>query len=190
MIITITGFPGSGKSTLGKGIAKELGLRHYSAGDFLREIARERGLGLMQIQERMEKERAIDDELDRRTKELAEKEDDFVIDGRVAWFFVPKSIKIFVKVDLEKAAERIYNDTCKGHADRRGEEHKSKEHAVKNMRQRMEMNKGRYKKLYNVDYLDEKNYDIVVDTSDSGVGETRERVLNLIKEFVEKKGIE
>ena len=184
MIITITGYPGSGKSTLGKGIAKALGLKHYSAGDLLREIAKEKGLDLMQIQHEMEKDRNIDDELDKRTTELGKKEDDFVIDGRVAWHFVPKSIKIFVKIDLEKAAERVFRDSQQKKNERSEETgNTSVEETAKNMKQRMEMNKERYKKLYNVDYLNEKNYDIVVDTSENSIEVTREQVLEQIKDL-------
>ena len=184
MIITITGYPGSGKSTLGKGIAKALGLKHYSAGDLLREIAKEKDIDLMQIQHEMEKDRNIDDELDKRTTELGEKEDDFVIDGRVAWHFIPNSIKIFVKIDLEKAAERVFRDSQQKKDERKGETgNSSVKETVQNMRQRMEMNKKRYQKLYGINYLDEKNYDVVVNTTKASIHETKKRVLKQIKEF-------
>lgn len=187
MIITITGYPGSGKSTLGKGIAKALGMKHYSAGMFWRQIGKERGMSLMQVQEAAKKDRGIDDEVDRRSTELGKKEDNFVIDGRVAWHFIPKSLKIFVKIDLKKAAERVYRDSKQGKEERKGEEgNLSIEETVKNMQQRMKMNQKRYKSLYNVDYLDEKNYDIVVDTSDSDIPETREKVLKQLKQYLSK----
>ena len=108
MIVTITGFPGSGKSTLGKGIAKALGFKHYSAGDFLRQISKEMGMSLMQIQQEMEKNTEIDLELDKRTEKVAGKEDNFVIDGRMAWHFVPKSIKIFVKVERKRLWQAFF----------------------------------------------------------------------------------
>jgi len=188
MIVTITGFPGSGKSTLGKGIARALGLKHYSAGDFLRQIAKERGIGLLELHKEMGKDDSVDKELDRRNRELGEKEDGFVIDGRMAWHFIPKSLKIFVKVDLEKAAERVFQDTKEGKEERKGEQgNLSVRETVQNMRKRMEMNKERYLKLYSLDYLDEKNYDIVVDTTDSGIEETREKVLKQIKQYLSKR---
>lgn len=182
MIITITGYPGSGKSTLGKGIASAFKMKHYSAGDFLREIAKERGMSLLQILHAMEEDRSIDDEIDRRSAELGKKGDNFVIDGRMAWHFIPKSLKIFVKIDLKVAAERIYRDTCAGKKERSHEsENKSLKETERNMRKRLELNRNAYKRLYKVDYLDEKNYDLVVDTTNSGIDETRERVLKLIK---------
>jgi len=188
MIITITGYPGSGKSTLGKGIAKALQLKHYSAGDFLRQIAKEQGMSLLQIHKAMEKDRRIDYELDKRTAALGKQHDNFVIDGRVAWHFIPNSIKIFVKIDLKKAAERVFDDTCQGKAERCNEkENKSIEATVQNMQKRMQMNQARYKKLYGIDYLDENNYDIVVDTSETGIEETREKVLKKVKQYLSRK---
>ena len=187
MIITITGFPGSGKSTLGKGIAKELGLKHYSAGDLQRAIAKEKGITVMELHELIKKDNSVDLALDKRNKELGEEQDDFVIDGRLAWHFIPKSIKIFVKIDLEKAAERVYRDMCEGREERQGEcENKSLEKTLENMRKRMEMNQKRYRELYKLDYLDEKNYDIVVDTTNSDIPETRERVLQEIRKLAKK----
>lgn len=181
MIITITGYPGSGKSTLGRGIASALKMKHYSAGDFLREIAKEKGMGLLQILHAMEEDGSIDDEIDTRTARLGKQEDNFVIDGRMAWHFIPKSLKIFVKIDLKAAAERVYGDTRAGKKERSNEsENKSLEITEKNMRERLELNRNAYKRLYNVDCLDEKNYDLIVDTSKSGIDETRERVLKQI----------
>jgi len=181
MIITITGLPGSGKSTLAKNLAKELKLEHYSAGDFLRGIAREQGKTLMQIHEEMLRNRAIDDILDERTAKLGKERDNFVIDGRVAWHFIPNSIKVFVTVDLKTAAERIFNDMRPEE-----KENSSLEKTMRNMRNRIGMNRARYKKLYGIDYLDKKNYDIIVDTTKSGAGQTMEKVLKQIKQYLSK----
>ena len=38
MIITISGLPGSGKSTIGKMLAKKLGYKFYSMGDLRGKI--------------------------------------------------------------------------------------------------------------------------------------------------------
>ena len=49
MIITISGTPGSGKSTVAKMIATKLGFKHYSTGDFMRQMAKERGISLEEL---------------------------------------------------------------------------------------------------------------------------------------------
>ena len=188
MIITVTGMPGSGKSTLAKNIAKELGLEHYSAGDLLRHIAKERGMSLLQLHHAMEEDKSVDEELDRRTEKFGKEMDNFVIDGRVAWHFIPNSIKVFVKIDLKAAATRVFADTVAGKEERSEEsENISLEETMKNMEERMELNRTRYKRLYGIDYLDDNNYDIVVDTTESGIEETKEKVLNQIKQYLNEK---
>ena len=42
MIIAISGKAGSGKSTVAKLLASKLRLRHYSIGDLMREMAKEK----------------------------------------------------------------------------------------------------------------------------------------------------
>ena len=39
MIIAISGKAGSGKSTIAKLVAKKLGLKHFSSGDFMLKIS-------------------------------------------------------------------------------------------------------------------------------------------------------
>jgi cytidylate kinase len=179
MIITITGYPGSGKSTLGKGLAKALGLEHYSAGDFWREIAKEKGLSPTELNRLAEKDKSIDKLVDERTVALGKKEDNFVMDSRLAWHFMPKSIKIFVKADLKKAAERVFRDMRPDE-----KEHCSLQKTYQNLLHRKSLEVERWKKVYGVDYLDKKNYDIIIDTTGSGIDETREMVLKEIKKLL------
>lgn len=42
--VTISGLPGAGSSTLGKGLAEKLGWEYFSGGDFMRAYAIEKGL--------------------------------------------------------------------------------------------------------------------------------------------------
>ncbi|MBI2133066.1 nucleoside monophosphate kinase, partial [Candidatus Woesearchaeota archaeon] len=49
MIITISGVPGSGKSTVARVVAGKMNLKHISVGDILREIARSRGMTILEI---------------------------------------------------------------------------------------------------------------------------------------------
>lgn len=181
MIITISGDPGSGKSTVGKAIAKELGLKHYSAGDFMREMAESRGIPLLGLGRLAEKDPSIDKEIDERTKHLALK-DNFVIDSRLAFHFIPKAIKIFLKVDPKVAAQRTWKDIVaqKRHAEKQLHSEKEVYDAIVK-RQQSEI--ARYKKYYGIDFLSDKNYDFVLDTTNL----TQEQSIQKVLEFVRTK---
>ena len=90
MIITISGKAGSGKSTVAKQLAKKLNLKHYSIGDIMRQIAKERNLSLNELSKLAEKDKSIDTELDKKQLELRNKKD-FIIDGRLTAYFIPKA---------------------------------------------------------------------------------------------------
>ena len=98
MIITISGTPGSGKSTVAKIIARKLKLEHYSTGDFMRQLAEENKMDVLEFGKLAEKDRSIDEELDQRQINLGMEKKDFVIDGRLSWHFIPNAIKVFIRV--------------------------------------------------------------------------------------------
>jgi cytidylate kinase len=178
MIITISGHPGSGKSTVAKLLAKKLGLKHYSAGDFMRAMAIERGISLEELTKIALKDRSIDDEIDKRTVELAEKEDNFVIDSRLGWKFIPGAVKILLTINPDVAAKRIFEM-------RRPEEKENVtlEKTKENTKNRLKAEIERYRKIYNVDYTDPKNHDFSVDTSVL----TPDEIVGKIMEFLNKR---
>lgn len=104
MIITISGKPGSGKSTIAKILAKNHNLKHYSTGDFFRERANKLGLNLEQYSKLAEQSRDIDNETDDWQTQLGKNQDDFIIDGRLSHKFIEKAIKIFLDIDKETGA--------------------------------------------------------------------------------------
>lgn len=177
MIITISGSPGSGKSTVAKAVAKKLNLKHFSAGDFMREMASERGISLAELTSLSEKDVSIDREIDERTKSLIG-QDNFVIDSRLAFHFLPEAVKIFLKVDPKIAAKRIWKDV-EGKK-RTAEEFASEDAVLKGILERQASEVMRYKEYYNIDFLDENNYDFVLDTSNLNIEQSIERVLDFI----------
>ncbi len=179
MIITISGTPGSGKSTIAKMLAKRLGFNHYSAGDFMRAMAVERGITLEELTRIALSDRSIDDVIDKRTVELAKKEDNFVIDSRLGWKFIPNAVKILLTIKPEVAAKRVF-------AQRRSDEKENTtlEKTKENMQNRLRAEIKRYHDLYKVDYTDAKNHDFVVDTSCL----TPEQIIDRIMAFLRKKG--
>ena len=98
-IITISGFPGSGKSSTAKGIALELGYEHFSSGDLFREMAAERNLSVEGINFAAEKSKDIDYKVDKLLESMGKEKDNLVIDSRTAFHWIPNSFKVFLDLD-------------------------------------------------------------------------------------------
>ncbi|MEM4259591.1 MAG: nucleoside monophosphate kinase [Candidatus Pacearchaeota archaeon] len=176
MIITIGGKPGTGKSTIAKILAKKLNFKHYSTGDFCRKIAEEKGITLLELSEIAEKDRAIDKELDIRQIELGKKEDNFVIDSRLGFYFIPHSKKIFLDADIETRARRILDDK------QRNEKNKTLEQTKKNIKKREASEIKRYKNYYNINPYELKNYNIVIDTTNETAEEIANKIVSMLNE--------
>ena len=175
MIITINGKPGAGKSTVSTLLAKKLHLRHYSIGDFMRELALDRGISLLELSKLAEKDKEIDKILDNRQKKLAKK-DNFVIDSRLGFYFIPNSLKIFLECDLDTSAKRIFNQQRQSE-----KENVTLATTKKNIKKRMDLEKIRYKKYYNLNCYDLKNYDYVIKIDALTPSKIVTKILNFIK---------
>ncbi|MCK4335480.1 MAG: cytidylate kinase family protein [Candidatus Aenigmarchaeota archaeon] len=175
MIITISGLPGSGKTAVGKLLAERIGLKFYSIGDLRGKMAMERGLTIDQLNEIGMKEDWTDKKVDEYQKELGEREDNFVIDSWLGFHFVPHSIKIFLYVDLEVGAERIFR------SQREDEEKKKTVEEIHEMiKKRVKQTDERYKKYYGIDFLDRSHYDMVIDTTNLAINQVIEEITKLV----------
>lgn len=159
MIITISGQPGSGKSTAATLLAQRLGYRHYSIGDLRRRMAAERGITLAALNTLGETTDFTDRKPDEYQRHLGEAEDNFVIDSRLGFYFIPHSVKVFLKADLAVRAQRVFQD------DRNAEQFATLRGAATTLHEREASDTRRYRKYYHIDWTDEKNYDLVVDTT-------------------------
>ena len=81
MLITISGPPGGGKTTVATAIADAFDLEHVSGGDIFRSLADDRGYSLVEFNALAEEDDSIDRDLDRRLRETARDRDD--LDHRV-----------------------------------------------------------------------------------------------------------
>lgn len=178
-IITIAGKLGSGKSTTAKKIAETLGYNHYSTGDFMRQIALERGISLIDLSKIAEKDISIDQELDSKNKEMGNKEK-IVLDSRLGFYFIPGSFKVFLELDSDTASERILKDK-ESNLNRLNEANKNfetKEGVIENINNRLLSEKQRYNNLYNIkDHTSPDNFDLVIDTSNIPVEEVCRKII-------------
>jgi len=162
MHITLTGNLGSGKSTICKILQDKYGFEIYSTGKVQRQLAQEMGLTVLEMNQLMCSDSKYDSMIDDATTRLAKENQDknIVFDSRLAWHFVEESFKVFLMVSLDVAAERVMSDN-------RGavESYKSVEDARDQLAKRAENENARYKDLYNVEYFNFENYNLVLDST-------------------------
>jgi len=175
MIITISGKPGSGKTSVAKAISKKLRYDFFSAGDFRGKVAMKHGMTIDELNKVGKKEFWTDKEVDDEMKKLGKEKDNFVVEGWLSYYFIPNSIKIFLDVDIKEASKRIFKDQ------RPDEEEKEDVKDVEKMiKKRLEESNKRYKKYYDADFLDKKNYDLIIDTTNLNINEVVEKILKFI----------
>lgn len=187
MIISFSGEAGSGKSTIAKNLADELGYDYYYIGGMRRQKAKEKGMTLAEYNKLGEKDPSTDLEVDNYQEELGKSSDNFVIEGRTSWYFIPHSIKFYIDVDENEAARRIYESVREG-AEKRNEDKafNSVEDALKSIQNRKISDDKRYRKYFGIDCFDRNNYDYVIDTTNLTKTEAYEKVYNIVKEHINK----
>jgi cytidylate kinase len=161
-IITIAGSVGSGKSSTAKAVAVALGFQHFSSGDLFRKFAAERGESIEAMNISAEVQRDIDLKVDNLLQQMYRAEDRLVIDSRMAWHWMPASFKVFLVLDPNTAAERIFNQVrAEG---RISEDATSVQQARKSIDRRSASEQRRYASLYGVNPTDRLNFDITINT--------------------------
>jgi CMP/dCMP kinase len=186
-IITIAGKLGSGKSSTAKMLANILGYQHYSTGDFMRAIAKEKNVSLGELSVMSEMDPSIDKELDDHNLEIGKKEN-IILDSRLGFYFIPESFKVFLELDPEIASERILNDK-KTNPNRHTEASlfDTKEHVIESIKSRLLSERKRYKDLYNINnHTEQENFDLVIDTSKFSLEEVSQKIIEEYNNWINK----
>lgn len=173
MKIALCGRPGSGKSAIAKKLAEEFCLKHYSTGDYMRQLAMEQGYTIEEFAKVIPKD--IDHKIDAWTENIGKTEDNFVFDSRLAFHFIPDAIKIFLDVSFEEGARRIFLKPRESEA-----KAETIEQLAQRNKDRWEADKKRYLRIYHLDVDDEQNYDAYIDTTKR----TREEVLREVQRII------
>jgi predicted cytidylate kinase len=158
MRITISGPPGSGKTTVCKMLSDRLGTECVISGNVFREMAKESGLSLREFGKLAECDSKYDRLLDERMLEIARKKKEIILEGRLAAYMLHRNgipaFKVYLDADVEARAKRIA-----------GREGIDLEEAKKAVVEREECEAMRYKSYYDIDLTDISVYDLVIDTS-------------------------
>lgn len=175
MIITMTGKPCSGKSTIAKLFCEKYGFESLDAGKLFKLEAKRRGMNITEFTALRLTDPSFDEEFDKRYAVIGKERinDDLFIESRVAWHFIPQSFKVFADIEEDVMVERLVG------AEREGKErYDDPVEARKALISRMNTDRQVYKNTYNIDYLDLKNYDLVLDTS----SKTPEQLVEILYE--------
>jgi CMP/dCMP kinase len=178
MIITISGPPGSGKTTIANALAAEFGLKYFSVGLIMRKMANEKGIDVMQINKLGEKDGSIDKALDEQQVKLGRRVKNAVFDGRLSFHFIPKSIKIMLRCPAALGARRIYSQS------RNHEKYASLNLALAYIRERLISERKRYKKYYNLDINNTNHYDIILSTEGRTIPQSNKAAIAAVKKFL------
>ena len=184
MIISLSGAPGSGKSTIATMLATKLAWPRYYIGGLRREAAKQRGLTLEEYNKLGETDPSTDLEVDEKYQvELANREDNFIIEGRTSWYFIPQSLKIYLDVELETGAKRIFSNLSQKNNRNEARNLDNWEAVLESNKARLASDRFRYNKYYKIDVYNPKNYDFYLDTTNLN----QEQVFKAVDDFVQAK---
>ncbi|WP_396613310.1 (d)CMP kinase [Haloferax sp. S1W] len=156
MLLTVSGPPGSGKSTTAAALAEAFDLEHISGGDIFRELAAERDMSAVEFNKLAEEDDQIDRDLDRRLRDIALERDDVLLESRLAGWLAGDAadLRFWLDAPVDVRAERI--------ADR---EDKDAGTAREETVTREKSEALRYEEYYDIDITDLSIYDVALNTA-------------------------
>ena len=175
MNITITGDIGSGKSTVAHIIAEQLNMDVIETGELYRKYSNEHGVDV--LGQNKSDDWSIDRKIDSEIARLGKEVDNTIFVSRLAWYFVPNAINIYLTVNPILAAKRVSINK-----ERVSEKHSSYLETLKYNQERKSLELNRYKKMYNLyDPSGYLNADIIVAIGKNTIETVSSCIISAIK---------
>jgi cytidylate kinase len=157
LLITISGLPGSGTSTVASRVASSLGLERLDGGTAFRAMAAERGLTVSAFSELAESDPSIDLELDQRLATRA-RDGEIVLESRLAGWIATNehlpALRVWIDCDDGERARRVA-----------ARERISPAEALVANARREASERQRYLAYYGISFGDRSIYDLVLDST-------------------------
>ncbi|MDR2944064.1 MAG: cytidylate kinase family protein [Methanosarcinales archaeon] len=180
MIVTLSGLPGAGTTTISKLLQDKTGFKFISAGEIFRQEAKNRNLSLEQFSKMSESDPSIDTGLDMKMIGIIrENQGNLILEGRLAAYNCihavngfsskNKALKVLLTAAPEVRAKRI--------AQRDAEE--SLDITVAKMFRREASERKRYSSFYDIDIENTAIYDIIIPTDAKAPKEIAEIICSL-----------
>ncbi|MBO5547614.1 MAG: AAA family ATPase [Candidatus Methanomethylophilaceae archaeon] len=174
MRITISGPPGSGKSTACSKLSEKLGLEAVIFGKIFRELAAEKNLSLGELGAIAEKDPSIDKMIDSRILDIARANEDIILESRLSAYMCARNgipaLKIYLDASPDVRMARI--------GLREGE---TEEEARAKTIDRQRSEAKRYKMYYDIDIEDLSVYDLIVNTDELDPDQVVEKILEAVR---------
>jgi len=169
MRITISGPPGSGKSTTCRKLSEILGYPQVIFGQIFRKMAADRGISVAELGALAETDPSIDREIDTEILKVAKDNEDIVLESRLSAYLTKieniDAFRIYIHASPDVRMKRIcgredrlYEQACSETCEREGSEAK------------------RYMQYYGIDVEDLGVYDLIINTDNL----TPDEVIDLI----------
>ena len=155
LLITVSGPPGCGATTLCTQLADAIGCPYISGGDIFRDLADKRGLTLTQLTAKAQESDELDRALDKRIQNIAEKwgtaNKPCVLESRLAgWIAGSRAdLRVWLDAPVEVRKERV----------------SGREETVAEMQIREFSEVQRFDSYYEVDLDDREFYDVHLNTA-------------------------
>ena len=178
-IVTITGGTGSGVSTVMQLLADSLEYRRFSAGGLFRNIAKHRDMTVEQLNDFAKQNAVIDREIDTLIRQLGEGSE-LVLDARLGYHWIHDSFRVYLRVDPDVAARRIFREIEEGTRFEQGAT--TINQTIASIRNQADSTQKRYLRDYGIDIDNTAPFDLIVDTDDK----TPEEVVDLVRDSYRK----
>ncbi len=180
-IITITGDHASGQGTLSNLLKEKLNYEIYRNGQYVRKLAQEKGMTIVEFQEYLNTHPDLDREIEKSATKYAEEHDNLIIDAKLGWYAVPDSFKVYLKVNIDIAVKRAYEDENRKNTEPFENIKQAKEAII----YRHQEETKRWQEEYGINRDDMNNYDLVIDTSNLTPTEVCDKVLMEYEKWLE-----
>jgi len=176
MRLTISGPPGSGKTTVCNKLSEALSLKAVVFGRIFRDIAAEYGMTLSELGDIAEEDPSIDEMIDSRILQMAVENDNIILESRLAAYMLTNNgipaFRIYLDASPDVRVARI------GMRD-----NESMEKALTDTIEREASEKKRYMMYYGIDLNDTNVYDLMVNTDDIDPDQVVRVIIDALREY-------
>lgn len=161
-VITISGKPGCGKSTVANIVGRRLGYDVLSSGDKFREVAKRYNMSIEEfVADFLPEHPDVDIKIDNEFIDFIDKNEELIVPTRIVGHLLHKNeidhFKVYLFADYNNRLKRVLKREL-----RKG--NKSKWQIGKDLRDRERAEKEKFLKLYNIDINDLTMYNLVIYT--------------------------